>query len=165
MLPNSESTDDATWERILRLAFDGDHSRMLHFLKELDAMAPAGSEVILRGSAVTGTRWADGQPFDADGPGTSDLDITFLSADVLDLFEEFYIPGMHSAPLSDDHPDAAPRLCELRCRLCEIAQRPVNLQASRNLVQFVRDVLFDQPYFKLIDKTDHTESADEGSAA
>ena len=27
---------------------------------------------MLRGSAVTGVRWQDGAPFDADGPGTSD---------------------------------------------------------------------------------------------
>jgi hypothetical protein len=35
-----------------------------------------GVEVLLRKSAVTGHKWGSDEPFDADGPGTRDLDIT-----------------------------------------------------------------------------------------
>ena len=49
-------------------------------------MIPPGTTVVLRGSAVTGIRWKDGAPFDADGPGTSDLDLTLVGSDVLLFF-------------------------------------------------------------------------------
>lgn len=156
---NNENVRD----RIVRLAFAGDEQRFAEFLAELRAVAPPNTPVILRGSAVTGSRWADGQPFDADGPGTSDLDVTFLNREMLDFFETFYIPGLHTAPLSDDCPEAAPRLGGLRTKLCRLAGRPVNIQASTGLVQFMRDVLFDQPYYTLIEGSD--EEARESSTA
>ena len=141
-----------TRDRIVRLAFSGSEERFHEFVSALRAITPDDGEVILRGSAVTGSRWSDGQPFDAEGPGTSDLDVTFLAAELVGKWNAFYIPGLHTVPLSDEHPDACPSLVELRQRLSELAGRPVNLQASTNLVQFARDVLFDQPYFTLIDK-------------
>ena len=140
-----------TRDRIVRLAFRGSEERFHEFVSALREVTPKDGEVILRGSAVTGTRWSDGQPFDAVGPGTSDLDVTFLAADLVGKWNAFYIPGLHTVPLSDENPDACPSLVVLRQRLCELAGRPVNLQASTNLVQFARDVLFDQPYFTLID--------------
>jgi hypothetical protein len=141
-------------ERILRLAFNGDDSLMQRFVNTIRKAVPPEAQVILRGSAVTGMRWADGQPFDADGPGTSDLDVTFLSAEMVQLWEDSYIPKLHTVPLSEEHPDACPPLNNLRHRLCKLAGRPVNLQASTDLVQFARDVLFDQPYFILIEPSD-----------
>jgi hypothetical protein len=153
----AELPKDDVRERIIRLAFDGDPARFRRFVNMLRKAAPPNSQVILRGSAVTGTRWEDDQPFDADGPGTSDLDVTFLSAEALDLWETFYIPKMHTTPLSDDYPNACPPLNNLRSKLCRIARRPVNLQASIGLVQFARDVLFDQPYYTLIDKSDEKD--------
>jgi hypothetical protein len=149
--------------RIVALAFGGDEGRFQRFLDILrDALSPDVS-VVLRGSAVIGVRWADGAPFDADGPGTSDLDLTFVSGDMLELWESFYIPKLHTVPLSDEHPDACPPLVELRRRLSEVAGRPVNLQATRNLVQYARDVLFDQPYYTLIQGT--AERTAEGASA
>jgi hypothetical protein len=118
---------------------------------------PPDVEVILRGSAVTGSRWSDGQPFDSDGLGTSDLDITFVGRDMVQHWEAFYIPALHTVPLSDEHPDAAPRFKRLRQQLCALAGRPVNLQATTSLVQFARDVLLEQPYLTIIEK----EEADE----
>ena len=158
-----ELTDDEVRSRIIRLGFDEDEARFRRFVNILRKAIPADTQVILRGSAVTGTRWEDGQPFDADGPGTSDLDVTFLGADMLGLWEEFYIPKMHTTPLSEDYPEACPPLNNLRSKLCRIARRPVNLQASIGLVQFARDVLFDQPYYTLINKSD--EANRETSAA
>ena len=152
-----EINDEPVRDRIVRLAFGGDESKFDEFVSQLRQVLLDDCEVILRGSAVTGNRWADGQPFDADGPGTSDLDVTFISPAMLDCWEVFYIPGLHSVPLSDEHPDACPSLLGLRSRLSQLAGRPVNLQASRSLVQFARDVLFEQPYYTLIEKSDEED--------
>jgi hypothetical protein len=115
---------------------------------------PAGVEVILRGSAVTGHKWLSDEPFDADGPGTSDLDVTLVGGDMVSLFREFHIPGLHSAPLSEAHPFASPALGALRKELCAMVGRPVNIQATTSLVQFLRDVTMDQPYLVLLKKPD-----------
>ena len=138
-------------DRIIRLAFDGDRERYELFLKTLREAIPPDVTVILRGSAVTGYRWHTDIPFDADGPGTSDLDLTLVSGDMVKLFDVHYIPGLHTAPLSDAHPDASATLHPLRSALCEIARRPVNIQATSNLLQFVRDVVMNQPYFMMIE--------------
>ena len=159
----AETADESVRERIVRLAFSGDESRFERFVNMIRRAVPDGTQVILRGSAVTGYRWADDQPFDVDGPGTSDLDVTFLSADMLEMWETYYIPLLHTTPLSDDNPDACPPLNNLRSKLCRLAGRPVNLQASASFVQFARDVLFDQPYYTIIEKSG--ESDRETSAA
>jgi hypothetical protein len=149
---SSEQTDKETLDRIVRLAFAGSPVDFAEFMNVLLDVTPPDAEVVLRGSAVTGTRWEDGQPFDADGPGSSDLDITFIGGNMLVLWKKFYIPGLHSVPLSDEHPDACPTFVPVRERLSALARRPVNIQASRELVQYVRDVVFDQPYFTLVHK-------------
>src|SRR5213595_3791320 len=91
--------DEATRRRIVQLAFGGDEARYGQFIDALREVIPWDVTIILRGSAVTGKRWGDGAPFDADGPGTSDLDLTFVGGDMVKLFESFYIPGLHSVPL------------------------------------------------------------------
>ena len=139
-------------ERVTRLAFGGDPSRYDEFVRALDEAIPAGVEVILRGSAVTGHKWGSDEPFDSDGAGTSDLDVTFVGGDMVSLFRDFHIPGIHSAPLSEAHPFASPQLGPLRKRLCAMTQRPVNLQATTSFVQYLRDVLMDQPYLVLLKK-------------
>jgi hypothetical protein len=144
--------DEAIRDRIVRLAFGGDDRRYEEFVQAIREALPADVTVVLRGSAVTGRRWADGQPFDAEGPGTSDLDLTLVGGDMLKLWDEFYIPGLHSVPLSDEHPNAAPVFVPLRRALCTLAGRPVNIQATTDLVQYARDVLLDQPYFTLLDR-------------
>jgi hypothetical protein len=113
---------------------------------------PPGTAVVLRGSAVTGERWKDGSPFDADGPGTSDLDLTLVGDQVLGSFNVtgFYVPGVHTIPLSDEHPDIAPDLVPLRRRLMEMVQRPVNIQGTRDFVMYLRGDLLGQPYLTLI---------------
>ena len=155
---------DEVRERIVRLAFGGDEARFGQFLAALRAVTPPDAEVILRGSAVTGTRWSDGQPFDADGPGTSDLDVTFIGGDLIKEWDSFYIPGLHTVPLSDEHPDACPPFLALRRDLCRLAGRPVNLQATTSFVQFARDVIFDQPYYRLIEKTAEESGEASGNA-
>jgi hypothetical protein len=155
--PSAQSAEDAgdqdtIRERVIRLAFSDDPDRYDEFVRAIDEATPAGVEVILRGSAVTGHKWHSEEPFDADGPGTSDLDVTFVGGDMVTLFRDFHIPGIHSAPLSEAHPFASPALGPLRKRLCAMCGRPVNLQATTSLVQFLRDVVMDQPYLVLLQK-------------
>lgn len=155
---------EQTLQRIIELGFDGDIDRFNRFVELLRDEVPGDVEVLLRGSSVSGTRWEDGAPFDADGPGTSDLDLTFLGATMLKFFEKFYIPGLHTAPLNDEAPDVAPELVPLREKLCKLVGRPVNIQATSDLVQYVRDVTMRQPYYVLIPKKDEPELAAELAA-
>jgi len=145
-------SQDAIRARVIRLAFGGDPQLFREFVRVLAEATPAGVEVILRGSAVTGHKWMSDEPFDADGPGTSDLDVTFVGGSMITLFREFHIPEIHSVPLSEAHPFASPALGALRKELCALARRAVNLQATTSFVQFVRDVVMDQPYLVLLKK-------------
>ena len=150
-----ELTSDQKRENVIRLAFGGREDRFTEFVTIVRGAVPPGTGVVLRGSAVTGTRWKDGAAFDADGPGTSDLDLTLVGGDeVIGLYKVtgFWIPGIHSRPLSDEDPDIAPDLVPLRERLMAMVKRPVNIQGSRDLVMYVRGELAGQPYLVLIDK-------------
>jgi hypothetical protein len=143
-------------QNVVRLAFDGSDERFEEFLRVIREEIPPGTGVILRGSAVTGVRWRDKAPFDADGPGTSDLDLTLVGDAVIGLYKAtaFFVPGVHSRPVSDEEPDLAPSLIPLRETLMVMAGRPVNIQASREIVIDFRGGLLDQPYLTLIDKSE-----------
>jgi hypothetical protein len=149
-------SDEEVRERIVALGFGGDRALFDRFRETLYRALPAGTRVVLRGSALTGARWADGEPFDASGPGTSDLDVTLVGADVKDCWEReaFYVPGIHTRPLCDEDAAVAPALDPLRRALQEMVGRPVNFQATTNLVLFARDVLLGQPYHVLIEPDD-----------
>jgi len=139
---------------VLRLAFGGDQERFDEFCRVIREEIPDGTAVVLRGSAVTGTRWKDGASFDADGPGTSDLDLTLVGDNAVALFKPtgFFVPGVHSRPLSDEDLDIAPSLIPLREALMVMTGRPVNIQASRDVVIQFRGGVLDQPFLTLIDK-------------
>lgn len=142
-------------ENVIRLAFGGSRQSLEAFVGTVRDAIPPGTGVILRGSAVTGQRWKDGAPFDADGTGTSDLDLTLVGGDdVMALYKltGFFLPGVHSRPLSDEDPDIAPTLVPLREQLMEMVKRPVNIQGSRDAVIYFRGELMGQPYLTLIDK-------------
>jgi hypothetical protein len=64
------------------------------------------------------------------------------------------VPGIHSRPLSDDDPNIAPPLVPLRETLMAMTGRPVNIQASRDLVIQFRGDMLGQPYLVLIDNAD-----------
>ena len=151
---NDEMTDEEKRERVIRLAFGGDPQRFEEFCDVLRAELPKGTGAVLRGSAVTGVRYDDGAPFDADGTGTSDLDLTLIGEKVIDLYilDGFYVPKIHSKPLSDKDPDIAPDLIPLRDKLQRMVGRPVNVQASRDFVIHFRGDLIGQPYLTLIEK-------------
>lgn len=148
----TQESPEVVLERVIRLGFGGDQKRYDDFIQTIREAIPPDVQVIMRGSAVTGFRWRSDIPFDADGPGTSDIDLTLIGGDMVKLFDVHYIPGLHSAPLSDDHPDASVMLIPLRERLTRIAGRPVNIQASADLLQFLRDVVMSQPYLTIIQK-------------
>lgn len=146
-------SDEEVEQRIVRLAFEGDALRYREFCAKLKAGLPEGTGVALRGSVVTSKRWEDGEPFDAGGRGSSDLDVTFVGAKVMEYWNEgaFYIPGLHTKPLCDEDPAIAPALNPLREELQKLAQRPVNFQATANLILYARDALLDEPYYTVIE--------------
>jgi hypothetical protein len=141
-------------DNVVRLAFGSDEGRFQSFCQLLQEFVPPGTRAILRGSAVTGQRWKDGAPFDADGTGTSDLDVTLVGSACLAYFTVtgFFVPGLHSRPLSDEDPDIAPDLVPLRRQLMDMVRRPVNIQASRDIVKSLRGDLLGQPYLTLFEK-------------
>jgi hypothetical protein len=161
-----EMTDAEIRERIVRLGFDGDEGRFQKFCETMRAGLPAGTGVALRGSVVTAKRWEDGTPFDGDGRGTSDLDVTLVGSEVMSYFNDdaYYIPKLHTKPLGDKDPGIAPALNPVRCELQKLVGRPVNFQATSNLILFARDVLLNQPYFTIIEAEEADEAAGAGAA-
>ena len=145
-------TEEEMRERVIKLAFGGDESRFREFCDIVRGAVPPETCVVLRGSSVTGERYDDGAPFDADGPGTSDLDLTLVGTEILGeyILDGFYLPGVHTKPLSDKDPDIAPNLIPLRKRLMEMVGRPVNIQATRDIWMRLRGDWLGQPYLNLI---------------
>jgi hypothetical protein len=136
---------------VIRLAFAGDEAKFQEFCRIVQQSVPEAHAAVLRGSSVTGFRHRDNAPFDADGPGTSDLDLTLIGGEVLRYydFDGYFVPGAHSRPLSDVDPDIAPELVPLRERLMRMTGRPVNIQGSRDWVQYLRGDILGQPYLTL----------------
>jgi hypothetical protein len=149
-----ELTDAEKRHNVIRLAFGGDPAKLDAFVAAIQRVIPENTGVVLRGSAVTGYRWKDKAPFDADGPGTSDLDLTLVGHRILDDFilDGFFVPGIHTRPLSDQDRDIAPRLVPLREQLMDMVGRPVNIQGTRDFVMYFRGELLGQPYLTLVEK-------------
>jgi hypothetical protein len=147
-------------ETFIALVFGGDTGRYDEFCALVAQVLPPAASAVVRGSAITGERWKDKAPFDADGPGTSDIDLTLVGADLLEHFsvDGFWVPGIHSRPLSDVDPDIAPTLVPLRERLMAMVGRPVNIQASRDVVIAFRGDLLGQPYLTIIGKAEPAEA-------
>ena len=148
-----ELTEEQKRSNVIRLVFGGDAEKFNSFVTVVRDAIPVGIGAVLRGSAITGMRWKDGAPFDADGPGTSDMDLTLVGGDAIKMFrlDGFFVPGLHSRPLSDDEdPGIAPELVSLRQKLMNMVNRPVNIQATGDLVMFLRGDLLGQPYLTLV---------------
>ena len=151
-----DASDDLSTEAIER-AFAGDPERLRQFVTELGAALPPGTTIALRGSAVAGTSFKTGAPFDALGPRTSDLDIVLVGESVVD----FWVPdaqvlgGINTLPLSDDADWVAPwawvsptRSCGRR-RAQAIVGRPVSLQAMAGWFLELRTQAQGQPHVVL----------------
>ena len=148
-----ELTEEQKRANVIKLVFGGDEEKFNTFVTVVRDAIPVGVGAVLRGSAVTGMRWKDGASFDADGPGTSDMDLTLVGGEALKMFrlDGFFLPGLHSRPLSDDEdPGIAPDLVSLRQKLINMVNRPVNIQATGDLVMFLRGDLLGQPYLTLV---------------
>lgn len=148
-----ELDEETKRSNVIRLVFGGDASKFREFCEVVRDGIPLGVGAVLRGSSVTGERWKNGAAFDADGPGTSDLDLTLIGGDALRMFrlDGFYVPGLHSRPLSDkEDPAIAPELVSFRQKLMMMVGRPVNIQATGDLVMFLRGDLLGQPYLTLV---------------
>lgn len=148
-----EMSDAAILDRIIELGFDGDWELYKRFCAKLIEGLPPKTGVALRGSVVTNESYKEGAPFDAKGENTSDLDVTLIGDEARAMWktDEYYIPALHTKPLGDKAPDIAPVLNPLRVELQEMVGRPVNIQATANIVMFVRDVLMNQPYFMIVE--------------
>jgi len=138
--------------RVVTLGFGGDERLFIAFYRKLQQELPEGSGIVLRGSVVTNKRHDDGTPFDSQGKGTSDLDVTLVGKTVMEMWnsDAYYIPSLHTKPLSDSDPEIAPALNPLRESLQKLVGRPVNFQATSSLVLYARDVLFGEPHYVVV---------------
>jgi hypothetical protein len=65
------------------------------------------------------------------------------------------VPALHSRPLSDkEDPAIAPDLVPVREKLMAMVGRPVNIQATADLMMFLRGDLLGQPYLTLVARPD-----------
>ncbi len=130
-------------------AFEGDLERFGRFVAALQQGVPDGTRLVLRGSAVVGISYLTGEPFDARGEGTSDLDVVLLGDGAMGEWEPgaFYFPGVNTQPLWDGARDvAAPRLEAARLAAQDIARRPVAIQAMAPWFLDLRSGLQSTPY-------------------
>lgn len=160
-------SDEQMRDNVIRLAFDGDEKRYEEFCDTVRAGIPEGTSVVMRGSSITGVRWKDGTPFDGDGPGTSDLDLTLVGDEVLSYYilDGFYLPAVHTKPLSEKDPDIAPKLIPLREKLISLVNRPVNVQATRDIVMRFRGDWLGQAYLTMIGQVGGGEEEAEADSA
>jgi len=146
-------TDDAhLLDGVLERVFAAEPLRFWRFMATLQSALPPGSGVAIRGSAVEGESYRTGKAFDAAGPGTSDVDLVLLGDEVMGAWQPdaFYLAGVNTWPLDDDHRWIAPTLDPVRTELQALVGRPVAIQAMarwfldlRSTVQGTRYVLID----------------------
>ncbi len=132
-------------------AFRGDVDRFARFMRVLQEGVPPGTTIVLRGSAVQGESYRTGEPFDARGPGTSDLDIVLVGDAAMAEWHPgaFYLPGVNTMPLWDEAREVAPGLEPARAAAQEIAGRPVAIQAMARWFLDLRSGLQGTPYATL----------------
>ena len=138
---------------IVRRAFRGDLDLFRQFLATL--REPIGhADIVLRGSAVTGESYRGGEAFDADGPGTSDLDIVLVGRDALQLWipNGFYVRWVNTIPLSDETRWVAPGLDPAREAAQVLVGRPVHIQAMARWFLKLRTIIQGQRHVMLMEQ-------------
>lgn len=148
----ADSDEPALLAAAVGRAFGGDLDRFGRFMSALQGSVPPGTRLVLRGSAVQGASYRTREPFDARGPGTSDLDVVLIGEDAMAAWEPdaFYLAGVNTQPLDDAAPDIAdPRLERARRAAQEAAGRPVALQAMARWFLDLRSGLQGTPYVVL----------------
>ncbi len=138
---------------LVERVFAGDPGRLGSFVAALRGGLPDGTLIVIRGSAVTGESYETGQPFDADGPRTSDLDVVLIGDAAMAAWrpDAFAVPGVNTLPLYDDAPDVAPDLDAARRTAQDIADRPVSLQAMARWFLELRSAIQGTPFVVLDD--------------
>ncbi|MFL5755896.1 MAG: hypothetical protein ACJ77N_06305 [Chloroflexota bacterium] len=151
LLRASDSEEPALLGGAIDRAFDGDRARFGRFMTTLQRGLPAGTRIALRGSAVQGESYKTGEPFDAKGPHTSDLDVVLFGETAMAEWhpDAFYFPGVNTYPLDDENRWVAPRLDPVRSEAQEIAGRPVAVQAMARWFLDLRSGLQGTPYVVL----------------
>ena len=161
--PNAEHATDAAWAgaidaanegidaETLERGFGGDPARLRRFVTILRRALPPGTTIALRGSTVAGRSYKTGEPFDAGGPGTSDLDVVIVGEPVVALWvqDAQLLGGINTLPLSDDARWVAPTLDRARRQAQAIARRPVSIQAMAGWFLDLRTLVQGQPYVVL----------------
>lgn len=144
VVDKAEDLASGTIER----GFDGDADRLRRFAAVLGSALPEGTVLALRGSAVMGESYQTGAPFDAAGPGTSDLDLVVVGDAARELFapEAQLLGGINTLPASDDKPWVAPELEPARRLAQAMVNRPVNIQAMAGWFLELRSMVQGQPY-------------------
>jgi hypothetical protein len=135
-------------EQLVGRAFEGDWDRYAAFVATLRSGLPPDTRIVVRGSAVQGESYKSGEPFDARGPQTSDLDLVLLGEAAMALWrpEAFYLPNVNTMPLDDEARDIAPQLEPTRSAAQEVARRPVAIQAMAPWFLELRSALQGTPY-------------------
>ena len=128
--------------------FGGDPAGLAQFIERLRTGLPPATTIALRGSAVVGRRHGEGVPFDADGPGTSDLDVVAVGESAVELWvpEARLLGGINTLPLSDDATWVAPALDDARRQAQAVVHRPLSIQAMAGWFLDLRAVVQRQPY-------------------
>jgi hypothetical protein len=141
---DEEQLLDVTVQR----AFDGNADRFGRFVEALQQGVPDDTTLAIRGSAVVGHAYRSGDPFDAQGRRTSDLDVVLIGDEAMDAWDPaaVFLPGINTMPLADESPWFAPTLEPCRIAAQEIAGRPVSLQAMARWFLDLRSALQGQPY-------------------
>lgn len=146
-----DAADEGLSPEALARGFGGDRGRLRRFVRTLRTSLPPGTTIALRGSTIAGQSYKTGEPFDAAGPGTSDLDVVVLGEAVMDLWvtDAQLLGGINTLPLSDDADWVAPELDRARRRAQDIAGRPVSIQAMAGWFLDIRTLVQGQPYVVL----------------
>jgi hypothetical protein len=128
--------------------FGGDVDWFGRFVGALQSGVPPGTQLALRGSAIQGYSYKTLEPFDAGGPGSSDLDVVLFGDDAMAAWdaEAFFLPGINTMPLGDDSRWVAPSIEPARARAQKVARRPVNIQAMARWFLDIRSGLQGTPY-------------------
>lgn len=146
-----DSEDPRLLTGAIERAFDGETARFGEFVKALRTGVPRGTRLALRGSAIQGYAYRTDEPFDAKGPGTSDLDVVLFGDEAMAAWHDdgFVVRGVNTLPLSDETAWFAPSLDPARREAQAIARRPVSIQAMAPWFLDLRAALQVQPYVLL----------------
>jgi hypothetical protein len=151
MLRPEGSEDPELLGGAIERAFAGDTQRFGRFVAALQAGVPPETRIGLRGSAVQGHAYATAEPFDARGPGSSDLDVVLFGEAAMAAWDPaaFFLSGVNTMPLADDNPWIAPSLEPARREAQAIAGRPVSIQAMTRWFMDLRSGLQGQSWVLL----------------